>query len=68
MERFLKKSKDSSLTQPKLPSSEVTAQELSCTQHENEIGKVVQAIDNAFSTTCEATVDDIRRYDIGSPC
>ncbi|CAD5316359.1 unnamed protein product [Arabidopsis thaliana] len=66
MERFLKKSKDSSLTQSKLPSSEVTAQELSCTKHENEIGKVVQAIDNAFSTTCEATVDDIRREHFAS--
>ncbi|KAL1223110.1 Chromatin assembly factor 1 subunit FAS1 [Cardamine amara subsp. amara] len=61
MERFLKRSKDSSVTQPKLPSGEVTVQDPSCTNQENESETVIQAIDNAFSTTCEATVDDIRR-------
>lgn len=65
MERFLKRSKDSSLTQPKLPSSEVTAEDPSCTKHENESEIVIQAIDNVFLTTCEVTVDDIRRYDSG---
>lgn len=67
MERFLKRSKDSSLTQPKLPSREVIAQDPPCTKHENETGTVIQAIDNALSTICEATVDDIRRYDSGFP-
>ncbi|XP_010470416.1 PREDICTED: chromatin assembly factor 1 subunit FAS1-like [Camelina sativa] len=66
MERFLKKSKDSSITQPKLPSSEITAQEPSCAKPENESGTVIQAIDNAFSTTCEATLDDIRREHFAS--
>ncbi|CAN8238199.1 unnamed protein product [Cochlearia groenlandica] len=61
MERFLKRSKDSSSTLPKLPPSEVTAQSPSCTQPENESQTVIQTIDNAFATTCEATVDDIRR-------
>nr|BAU36825.1 chromatin assembly factor-1 (CAF-1) p150 subunit [Rorippa aquatica] len=66
MERFLKRSKDSSLTQPKLLSSEVTAEDPSCTKHENESEIVIQAIDNAFLTTCEATVDDIRRAHFSS--
>lgn len=65
MERFLKRSKDISLTQPKLPSVEVTAQGPPCKKDENETGTVIQAIDNAFSTTCETTIDDIRRYDSG---
>ncbi|EOA33749.1 hypothetical protein CARUB_v10019943mg [Capsella rubella] len=66
MERFLKKSKGSSLAQPKLPSSEITVQGPSCAKTESESGTVIQAIDNAFSTTCEATVDDIRREHFAS--
>ncbi|VVA94680.1 unnamed protein product [Arabis nemorensis] len=66
MERFLKRSKDISLTQPKLPSGEVTAQGPPCKKDENETGTVIQAIDNAFSTTCETTVDDIRRAHFAS--
>ncbi|KFK40993.1 hypothetical protein AALP_AA2G071600 [Arabis alpina] len=66
MERFLKRSKDISLAQPKPPSAEVTAQGPPCAKHENETGTVIQAIDNAFSTTCEATVDDIRRAHFAS--
>ncbi|ESQ28840.1 hypothetical protein EUTSA_v10018127mg [Eutrema salsugineum] len=66
MERFLKRSKDSSLTQPKLPSGEVTAPIASCTKPENESRTVIQAIDNAFATTCEATVDDLRRAHFSS--
>lgn len=62
MERFLKRSKDTSSTQPKLPSGEVTAQRPSCAKPEDESRTVIQAIDNAFATTCEASVDDIRRY------
>lgn len=62
MERFLKRSKDTSSTQTKLPSVEVTAQGPSCAKPEDESRTVIEAIDNAFATTCEASVDDIRRY------
>ncbi|KAJ4871522.1 Chromatin assembly factor 1 subunit FAS1 [Raphanus sativus] len=61
MERFLKRSKDTSSTQPKLPSVEVTAQGSSCAKPEDGSRTVIEAIDNAFATTCEASVDDIRR-------
>ncbi|CAH8387853.1 unnamed protein product [Eruca vesicaria subsp. sativa] len=66
MERFLKKSKDTSSSQPKVPSGEVTAQVSSCAKPEDESRTVIQAIDNAFATTCEATVDDIRRAHFAS--
>ncbi|KAF8099203.1 hypothetical protein N665_0248s0032 [Sinapis alba] len=66
MERFLKRSKDTSSTQPKLPSGEVTAQGPSCAKPEDESRTVIQAIDNAFATTCEASVDDIRRTHFAS--
>ncbi|CAG7903868.1 unnamed protein product [Brassica rapa] len=66
MERFLKRSKDTSSTQPKLPSGEVTAQRPSCAKPEDESRTVIQAIDNAFATTCEASVDDIRREHFAS--
>ncbi|CAH2065585.1 unnamed protein product [Thlaspi arvense] len=66
MERFLKRSKDSSSTQPKLPSVEVTPQIPLCEKPESETRTVIQAIDNAFATTCEATVDDIRRAHFAS--
>lgn len=71
MERFLKINKDSLTTQPqpqpKVPSVDVADQAPSCTKHESESGTVVEAIDNAFSKTSEATVDDLRRYDCGIP-
>ncbi|KAL0700964.1 hypothetical protein Bca4012_057086 [Brassica carinata] len=66
MERFLKRSKVTSSTQPKLPSVEVTSQGPSCAKPEDESRTVIQAIDNAFATTCEASVDDIRREHFAS--
>uniref|UniRef100_A0A1J3J1U8 Chromatin assembly factor 1 subunit FAS1 n=1 Tax=Noccaea caerulescens TaxID=107243 RepID=A0A1J3J1U8_NOCCA len=68
MERFLKRNKDSLTTQPqpKVPSVEVADQAPSCTKHESESGTVVEAIDNAFSKTSEATVDDLRRAHFAS--
>ncbi|CAA7047325.1 unnamed protein product [Microthlaspi erraticum] len=68
MERFLKRCIDSSTAQPEVPSVDVPdqARAPSCTKHEGESGTVVEAIDNAFSKTSEATVDDIRRAHFAS--
>ncbi|XP_010528632.1 PREDICTED: chromatin assembly factor 1 subunit FAS1-like isoform X2 [Tarenaya hassleriana] len=66
MEQFLKRNKTIAVTQNELPSEEVTAPDSSLAKDENATETVIQAMDCAFSASCETNIDDLRSMHFAS--